>query len=68
MAMVSQRQKEFFDNLLDGKEFPPGSPDPDTLRSQFAQLNKKSASEWIDRAMGFPEKGTENEAVTTPPF
>lgn len=65
---VSQKQKDFFDTLLDEKQLPSGAPDEDTLRAQFAELNKASASAWIEKMMELPEKGTEDEGVTTPPF
>lgn len=65
---VTANQRVFFDKLVGEKEFPPGSPDPDTLRAQFAKLNKASAIEWIDKALSLPNKGTENESITTPVF
>lgn len=68
MAIVSNAQKEFWEKLLSEKEFPPNSPDIDTLRNQFAGLNKKSASEWIDRALKLPDKGSEDESLQPPPF
>ena len=65
---VTTKQIAFFDTLLEEKQFPDGGPDEATLRSQFAGLNKKSASEWINKAMELPEKGTVEEGITTPPF
>jgi len=64
---VSAKQIKFFDNLLEVKEFPAGS-DKATLKTQFAGLNKASASEWIDKAVKLPDEGEENEAVTAPAF
>lgn len=66
--MASKAQQEFFDKLLEEKEFPPNAPDPDTMRTQFANVGKKSASDWIDKAMKLPDKGAEHETVAPPPF
>ena len=65
---VTANQRVFFDKLLSEKEFPPGSPDPDTLKSQFDKLNKASASEWIEKALKLPNKGTVDEPITSPAF
>jgi hypothetical protein len=64
---VSQKQIDFFNNLLNEKEFPPDKTE-DELRAQFAQLNKASGSEWIEKAMKLPEKGTVKEPITAPSF
>ena len=68
MIPVTDNQKSFFAKLINEKEFPPGSPDSDTLKTQFEQLNKKSASEWIDKALKLPDKGSADETVTPPTF
>jgi hypothetical protein len=68
MIPVSESQKRFWEKLVQEKDFPPGSPDPDTLLQQFQGLNKKSGSEWIDKALKLPDKGSENETVEAPPF
>lgn len=68
MQTATTAQKNFWNKLLDEKEFPPGTPDVDTLRNQFENLNKKSASIWIDRALKLPDKGSENESITEPSF
>lgn len=63
---VSAKQIKFFDNLLEVKEF--GAADKAALKTQFASLNKASASEWIDKAVKLPDEGEENETVTAPAF
>lgn len=65
---VSQSQINFWEKLLQEKEFPPTAPDVDTLKSQFGRLNKKSGSEWIDKALKLPDKGAEDETLVTAPF
>lgn len=60
--MASDKQKELFDNLLSQKQFPAGT-DLDALRSQFANVDTASGSEWIEKAMALPDKDR-----TPPPF
>lgn len=64
---VSAKQIAFFDTLLGEKQFPAGVNETE-LKAQFATLNKASASEWINKAMALPEKGTIDEAITPPSF
>lgn len=64
---VSQKQIDFFNNLLNEKQFPPDKTE-DELRAQFATLNKASASQWIEAAMKLPEKGSTEEAIQAPSF
>lgn len=52
--MASAKQIEFFDKLLGEKAFPEGT-DKDALRGKFANINDKSASAWIDRALQMPD-------------
>lgn len=61
-------QISFWEKLIQEKEFPPSAPDADTLKSQFSRLNKKSASEWIDKALKLPDKGAGDETLVTAPF
>lgn len=55
--MATEKQKAFFEELLRDRQFPAGSPDEETLRSQFAAVPDKSASAWIEKALSLPEKG-----------
>lgn len=68
MIKVSQQQINFFDELLNEKQFPEGTPDEDTLRSQFCELSKKNGSEWIERAIALPKKddGDSGDSVAAP--
>lgn len=66
--MVSAKQIAFFDNLLEEKEFPPQAGTVEQLRTEFATLNKASASEWIEKALKLPEKGTVEEPISPPKF
>lgn len=52
--MASEKQIKFFDELLGRKGFPEGT-DKDALRQKFANVNDKSASAWIDRALELPD-------------
>jgi hypothetical protein len=61
--MASDKQKELFNKLADEKQFPDGSPDAETLKSQFASVDTGSASAWIEKALALPAKGE-----TPPPF
>lgn len=65
---VSQKQIDFFNNLLSEKAFPPEAGTVDELREQFRNLNKKSASEWIDKAMKLSDKDSADEPLQTAPF
>lgn len=53
---VSQQQINFFDELLNEKQFPSDGPSADELRDQFATLSKKNGSEWIEKAINLPKK------------
>lgn len=53
---VSQQQINFFDELLNEKQFPEDGPSNDELREQFATLSKKNGSEWIEKAISLPKK------------
>lgn len=65
--MVSKRQIDFFDQLLEEKDF--GSADKTKLREEFASLpNKQSASAWIERAMGLPKMQDATDEVIQPTF
>jgi hypothetical protein len=59
-AGVSDAQVRFFEQLLSEKDF--GDVDQEVVRDQFVQLDKRSASAWIERAMALP-KATELEGA-----
>ena len=65
--MASSKQIQFFDNLLDEKQFP-GGTDTATLRTQFAALDKSNASSWIEKALKLPDKGEEASEEVPAPF
>lgn len=65
--MASTAQREFFDNLLDTREFPAGV-DRDSLRQQFGTLETKNASGWIENAKKLPMRDTSDSPVIPPPF
>jgi len=67
MIKVSQQQVNFFDELLNEKQFPEGTNE-NTLREQFAELSKKNGSEWIERAIALDKKddGEGGEKVDAP--
>lgn len=52
---VSQQQINFFDELLNEKQFPE-KPGDVALRKEFAGLSKRNGSEWIEKAMALPKK------------
>lgn len=64
--MVSKSQLDFFDKLLEEKDF--GEQDKVKLKEAFAQLNKKSASAWIEKAIGLPKIDESGEALEPAPF
>lgn len=64
--MVTEAQINFFQKLLEEKDF--GQADLGSLAGQFATLNKKSASVWIEKAMALPKRDESNEQVTEPAF
>ena len=66
-ASVSTKQVTFFEQLLGEKQLPEGK-DASQILAQFKTLNKKSASEWIDKIMSLPEKGEVVEDVVPAPF
>lgn len=67
--MASERQITFFNNLLDDREFPAGSPSAEDMRTKFRDLDQDSASQWIEKAMGLPKKGaTPPDQQVAPPF
>lgn len=66
-SMVSDAQIAFFDKLLDEKEFGPKT-DKDKLRKEFAQLNSKSGSLWIERAMKLPKRDDSTDPIVEPTF
>jgi len=65
--MPSPAQVKFFDNLLEGREFPPKSK-VDELREQFAELSDASASTWIEAALKLPKRSDGGVSTTPAPF
>lgn len=64
--MASKAQEDFFNTLLNDRDF--GSADTTALASQFMQLGQKSASEWIEKAIGLPKLDQSGEQRVPPPF
>jgi hypothetical protein len=64
--MATEAQVKFFDKLLEEKEF--GNADLTGLRQQFSELNKKSASAWIEKAMNLPKRDETHDPITSPTF
>lgn len=63
---VNAKQKDFFANLLERKQFPEGT-DAAALTATFATLTRKTASEWIDRALALPNATDADDAGATTP-
>lgn len=59
--MATEKQVELFNRLADERDL--GVSDVGTVKEQFANLDDKSASSWIEKALEKPEKGH-----TAPPF
>lgn len=68
MIGVTQQQINFFDQLLNEKQFPTQAGSPDQLREQFAKLDKKTGSEWIEKALTLPKKDEGERNQVAPPF
>jgi hypothetical protein len=64
--MVSKEQIAFFEKLTEERDFE--GFDVKVLREQFAQLNKKSGSAWIEAAMARPKRDESKELIVAPPF
>lgn len=64
--MATEAQITFFDQLLDEKDF--GDKDRKALAKDFADLNIRSASAWIDRAMALPRVPVGSQDLTEPAF
>lgn len=65
--MVSDAQVKFFTKLLGEKEFPEGT-DTESLLEEFEELNSKSASLWIEKAMSLGKRDESNDPVIQPSF
>ncbi len=63
----SLAQINFFDKLLDEKQFP-DKTDIEKLRKQFSEINQKSASAWIEAAVALPKRDESGESITPAPF
>lgn len=68
--MVTQAQIRFFDQLLEERDFGAKTKkDVDQLRESFAQLDKRSASVWIEKALGLPKvEAPEQAEIIQPAF
>lgn len=66
---ATPRQVELFDRLTTDREFPAGT-DIDELQRQFAKLDSRSASAWIDKAMKLPKLATDGDTreIVPPSF
>lgn len=65
---ATPRQVELFHKLTTDREFPAGT-DVDALRTTFATLDSRSASQWIDKAMSLPKvpsDGDDRQVVPAP--
>jgi hypothetical protein len=67
--MSTSKQIELFRRLTDDRQFPAGQ-NVEQLRSQFANLTDRNASEWIERALDLPKRSDADEAASAvaPPF
>lgn len=66
--MPSQAQIEFFDQLLNEKDFGPKVKIA-TLAQEFSQLDKRSASAWIEKAINLPKKAESDQPeIVAPSF
>ena len=65
--MVSDAQIKFFAKLLEEKDFGPKA-DTDKLRKEFSELNSKSASLWIEKAIALPKRDDSTDPITAPTF
>ena len=63
---VTVKQTALFAELLDRKQFPTGMT-AESLTAQFGQLSKKTASEWIDRALALPNRSDEDDTGESTP-
>jgi hypothetical protein len=61
--VVSPNQVEFFEKLTREKQFPAGT-DTAALIESFKGLNSASGSDWIEKALGLPDK---DEGPKVPP-
>lgn len=68
VAMPSQSQIKFWAELLESKDFGP-TADKVKLSKEFAKLDKRSASAWIEKAIGLPKIADEDlPEIVTPAF
>lgn len=63
--MVSQSQIDFFAQLLGEKDF--GAVDKVQLSKEFAALDKRSGSAWIEKAMALPKLQDSHLPEIVPP-
>ena len=68
-AGVTPKQISLFAELVERKTFPAGT-DTAALVTQFGTLTRKTASEWIDKALTLPNATDADDtgATTPPPF
>jgi hypothetical protein len=68
--MATPSQIDFFRKLSEEKDIQVnGKPaDPKGLQEEFAELNDKSASAWIERAIALPKRDDSDDPITEAPF
>jgi hypothetical protein len=69
--MATPSQIGFFQKLTEEREMtgPKGKQlDVKELQEQFAELNDKSASAWIEAALAKPKRDDSQDPITAPPF
>jgi len=67
----SQAQIDFFMKLTEERDFGMNKKELDAIIKKFAELNQKSASAWIEKAMELPKADPSRKEVvevTPPPF
>lgn len=65
--MASERQKGFFKELLDQRQFP-ADTDKNKVLAEFDAQSQDSASNWIEKAMELPKVGATEGTNSPPPF
>lgn len=67
--MATPNQIEFFDRLTNDRDLGPLTDMP-ALKTQFATLTDKNASQWIEAATSRPKRSSQevDEAAVAPPF
>lgn len=61
--MASDKQTELFHRLIEDKQFPQGTPEPQVLKDQFSRTSQSEASAWIEKALALPDKGDSGQPI-----